>query len=216
MFKRKPTRRGPKGNAREMGPTREPERGRDIVAPGAPAQEAECGRAWGTIKRGQSKAMTALLQPATREWIIGQLRGAQGHAGTMVERSFCQAEFLHHFNSQRGAATAADFTRIGDTAVAQRVDAAVEALGTAMLAKIRRATGELGWAGRGRPSGYQFSWGYSRAQHWDQPHLGDLIITVTLEGSCHIAVQRPRSEKGRGRIGRRSGAGGRGGRPHKI
>lgn len=54
-----------------------------------------------------------------------------------------------------------------------------------MLPKATRA----GFRARA-PEGWQFSLGRSRDKHYDLEHLGDLILTVTLEGKCMVQLEK--------------------------
>ena len=121
-----------------------------------------------------------------RDWIMAAVgagtRGLQG----IAEQGFCQADWRHHFNPGGSAEAVYRCVNVADEEGVE-VARIVEALSIATARLFTEARAE-GFVAR-VAEGWQFSWGRDRSWHTDPDHLGDLILTITLEGSCLIEVE---------------------------
>ena len=120
----------------------------------------------------------------------GEERALQHELGGVNsgEQSFCQDFAYDHFNKSSHV-SGSDFRKV-DTK--DPSDVAVAALVEQLSAGLARSSHLRGVRRDGftvrSTAGWQFSFGGRRGWHVDLPHLGSVIVTITLEGDCTIEV----------------------------
>lgn len=121
-----------------------------------------------------------------RQWIIDSLGDpAPGLGGDLCEQSFCHPQWLPNFNHYVG--NAKRFRGVDpQDGVSVAVADLVDRLSLSLAASLGSAI-EDGFEVRAA-EGWQFSFGGKRGPHPDKGHLGDLILTVTLDGDCSVSV----------------------------
>lgn len=154
----------------------------DNLAPPRPANDMSRGFACASLQGADP--LRQLQQLISEQWCETHLCEARGVDG-MQERSFCHALWRHHFNV--GGPADSSFRILNDSADDLHLLDLVSKVGVAAL---RTLPDDLYFEPR-PPEGFQISRGGSRGAHIDREHLGDLILTVTLRGDCHICVEQP-------------------------
>ena len=163
----------------------------------APDPDQGLGRCNGRLSWRQRALVEELLQH--REWIMDAL---QAPLYGLRERSYCRRDWASQFH--KSAASSAPFIVVANEDEAEckrdtngdktptecKVAKIVEQLGSSVACQLRNAVAD-GFQPR-IPQGWQFTFGGARAWHTDLAHLGDLILTITLEGDCHVQVEDPR------------------------
>ena len=165
---------------------------------GAGTADASADLAHGRLSGVLADSLMPLVQGVMqhREWILSAecLKVAFG-VRSMKEQSYCSRVWQAHFNSGAGASNSR-FTAVDEGPVSlTQLTEAVRALSLAVAQLFPASV--FGARGRRAAEGWQFSYGFDRGWHPDLGHLGDVIITVTLEGACTIQVERIESPRSR-------------------
>ena len=165
------------------------------TAPLEPPLSPSCGRERGTVNHAQNNLMQRLLAPRLRAWLSRQVRSSSGHSTGMQERSFCEQPWLYHFNQNMNDPSGTFFISVHpDDTVGLEVASIIAALGLSLSDSLDLAPQHPSWGVPRQPSGWQVSIGWGRGEHSDAAHLGHLILSLTLEGTCEIGIQRTADE----------------------
>ena len=175
----------------------QPESSQNVIHPGDDMQPeyADPGPTAIGLERGSAvpgseldTAIRALSEHLNPAWCAKHLPTS---IPGMRERSYCAPAWVHHFNTQAGSA-GLKFTMFDeDRSEHVHLKVLTDRIGICVMRALPAACG-AGFTVRAA-DGVQIGSadpGAKRGLHPDKPHLGDLIVTVTLSGVCRIGVQQ--------------------------
>ena len=159
--------------------------------------DKSAGRCEGEANARQRGLINQLLEH--RAWILSAMNCNDSVTSTRelralgsdirpAECSFCRPGAIQHFNAGGTAAEVARFEAVNSSdTIACTVASLVEQLSLDISRDLSTAIAD-GFKPR-CAEGWQFSFGGSRGFHMDAPHLGRLILTITLSGDCAVEVE---------------------------
>ena len=161
-----------------------------------PPLSPSCGRERGTVNQRQYDLIQRLLAPRRLAWLRRQLRGSTGLVNGTEERCFCEQPWLYHFNQNSNDPSDTFFISVhADDSVGRECVDILSELGFSLSSSLVLAPRHASWGVPRHPSGFQISLGWGRGAHSDAAHLGHMILSLTLEGTCTIGIQRAAGEE---------------------